>query len=254
MIDTKARSNLIQKKAILRSVGKLIRGLSALFWGLPVALLAEAHSDLYDRAREIGMLLPLLTNGMLLFGIKQIGGFQPQERIWTASVDRALFIGTINIGLTPFLFFWHDFPHMPFFSLSVGLLFVCGMAYLYQLNFVLRRLAFMIPNETLLHDTELFTGLNRRILSFMAILVIVYHVFWFAPSIPAPAYYFLRTIEAFRPWLVVFMVVMPVALTMTMVWKIKETLLDHVDEWAGEVYSGTDCQMEADTIGRTERN
>ena len=160
MIDTKARSGLTQKKAILKSVGKLIRGLSALFWGLPVALLAEAHADLYDRAREIGLLLPLLTNGMLLFGIKQIGDFQRQERIWTKAVDRALFIGIINIGLTPFLFFWHDFPGIPFFSLSVGLLFICGLTYLYQLNFVLRRLAFMIPDETLQHDTELFTGLN----------------------------------------------------------------------------------------------
>lgn len=242
MIDAKAKASLTQKKAILKSVGKLIRGLSALFWGLPIALLAEAHTDLYDRAREIGMLLPLLTNGMLLFGIKQIGTFQSQERIWMTAVDRALFIGIINIGLTPFLFFWHDFPSMPFFSLSVGLLFASGLLYLYQLNFVLRRLAFMIPDDTLQHDTELFTGLNRRMLSLMAILVLAYHAFWFIPSVPAPAYYILRTIEAFKPWLVVFMVVMPVALTMTMVWKIKETLLDQVDEWAGEVYSNNEPQ------------
>ena len=254
MIDTKARSNLTQKKAILKSVGKLIRGLSALFWGLPVALLAEAHADLYDRAREIGVLLPLLTNGMLLFGIRQIGAFQTQERIWTKAVDRALFIGTINIGLTPFLFFWHDFPNMPFFSLSVGLLLICGLTYLYQLNFVLRRLAIMIPDETLQHDTELFTGLNRRILSFMAIMVIAYHAVWLTPSIMAPAYYVFRAIEIFRPWLVVFMVVMPVALTMTMVWKIKETLLDHVDEWAGEVYSRFEYPVETEITERTARN
>ena len=59
MIDVTNRSSLALKKSILKSVGRLIRGLSALFWGLPLALLAEAHTDLYARAREMGVLLPL---------------------------------------------------------------------------------------------------------------------------------------------------------------------------------------------------
>ena len=106
MIDVTNRSSLALKKSILKSVGRLIRGLSALFWGLPLALLAEAHTDLYARAREMGVLLPLLANAMLLFGLFQIGKFQPQERIWSKAVDRSILIGVLNMGLTPFLFFW----------------------------------------------------------------------------------------------------------------------------------------------------
>ncbi|MDA7618170.1 hypothetical protein OAE97_00815 [Verrucomicrobia bacterium] len=237
MMDALARSSLTQKKAILQSVGRLIRGLSALFWGLPIVLLSEAHPDLYARAREWGILLPLLTNALLLFGLKQVGTFQQQERVWTRSIDRAFLIGLLNLGLTPFLFFWHGFPDIPFFNLSVGLLFLCGLVYLFHLNFVLRRLAFMIPDETLRHDTELFSGLNRRMLSMMILAVGLYHLVWTMPSLPFPVLLLLKVIESNRPWLIVFMVVMPVAMTMTMVWKIKEILLDQVDEWSREVYS-----------------
>ncbi len=233
------RSDLTLKKSILKSVGRLIRGLSALFWGLPVALLSEAHTELYARAREMGVLLPLLTNGMLLFGLVQIGKFQTQERIWSKAVDRSILIGVLNLGLTPFLFFWHDFPRVPFYSFSVALLFFCGLLYLYHLNFVLKRLAFMIPDETLRHDTELFSGLNRRMLSMMMIMTLMYHGIWALPSLPSPVFILLKMIESVRPWLIVFMVVMPVAMTMTMVWKIKEILLDNVYEWSKEINSRT---------------
>ena len=235
MIDVTNRSSLALKKSILKSVGRLIRGLSALFWGLPLALLAEAHTDLYARAREMGVLLPLLANAMLLFGLFQIGKFQPQERIWSKAVDRSILIGVLNMGLTPFLFFWHDFPLIPFYSFSVALLFFCGLTYLYHLNFLLKRLAFMIPDETLRHDTELFSGLNRRMLSMMMICTLLYHLVWLFSSLPAPVVFFLKMVENARPWLTVFMVVMPVAMTMTMVWKIKEILLDNFYDWSLEI-------------------
>ncbi|MBT5927699.1 MAG: hypothetical protein HOH33_13885 [Verrucomicrobia bacterium] len=235
MNDIANRSNLTLKKSIIKSVGRLIRGLSALFWGLPVALLSEAHTDLYARAREMGILLPLLTNGMLIFGLVQIGKFQSQERIWSKAVDRSVIIGILNLGLTPFLFFWHDFPRVPFYSYSVALLFFCGLLYLYHMNFVLKRLAFMIPDETLRHDTELFSGLNRRMLSMMMILTLLYHVVWNLPSLPTSVVIIRNMVESARPWLIVFMVVMPVAMTMTMVWKIKEILLDNVYDWSKEI-------------------
>ena len=40
-----------QEDAIMRSVVHLLRGLSALFWGLPLVLLAEAHTELYAKGR-----------------------------------------------------------------------------------------------------------------------------------------------------------------------------------------------------------
>ena len=81
------------------------------------------------------------------------------------------------------IFFWHAFPYQSFFGHSVHLLFISGMLYLHQLNYAIRRLAFMIPDQTLRQDTELFTGLNRRVLSFlMALGMLYWSMGWFTAS------------------------------------------------------------------------
>ena len=142
-----------QEDAIMRSVVHLLRGLSALFWGLPLVLLAEAHTELYAKGRWTVLMAPWAANGMLLFGLGQLHRFQMQERIWRSALDRVMLLGIIHFGLTPFLFFWHAFPYQSFFGHSVHLLFISGMLYLHQLNYAIRRLAFMIPDPTLRQDT-----------------------------------------------------------------------------------------------------
>ena len=43
---------------LLRSLGRLVRGLSALFWGLPAALLICFHAARADTLKAFGLLPP----------------------------------------------------------------------------------------------------------------------------------------------------------------------------------------------------
>ena len=219
-----------QEDAIMRSVVHLLRGLSALFWGLPLVLLAEAHTELYAKGRWTVLMAPWAANGLLLFGLGQLHRFQMQERIWRSALDRVMLLGIIHFGLTPFLFFWHAFPYQSFFGHSVHLLFISGMLYLHQLNYVIRRLAFMMPDQTLRQDTELFTGLNRRVLSFLMGLGMLYWSMGWLTAIPAPLYALLKIVDHLIPVAVVLLMVMPVSMTMTMVWKLKESIFAVLDE------------------------
>ncbi len=88
---------------LLRSLGRLVRGLSALFWGLPLALLVCVNAAKTDVLKPFGIVPPLATTGLLAFGLWLLGDFQKQERVWRAALDRARVLSLINFGLSPFL-------------------------------------------------------------------------------------------------------------------------------------------------------
>ena len=77
---------------LLRSLGKLARGLSALFWGLPAALLVSAETARADWLKPLGLLPLLAIYALLLYGLWQMGEFQKQERPWRLALDRALLV------------------------------------------------------------------------------------------------------------------------------------------------------------------
>src|SRR5262252_9453838 len=95
---------------LLRSLGKLVRGLSALFWGLPLALIIcvwTANSQWLGSARWVP---PLVSTGLLVFGLWQLTAFQKQERVWRKALDQARILSLINFGLSPFLFWSNRVP------------------------------------------------------------------------------------------------------------------------------------------------
>src|SRR5271156_5370325 len=67
---------------LLRSLGKLARGLSALFWGLPASLIVCAETARIELLKPVGIVPALVVNALLLFGLWQMGDFQKQERPW----------------------------------------------------------------------------------------------------------------------------------------------------------------------------
>src|SRR5262245_45057200 len=74
---------------LLRSLGHLARGLSALFWGLPAALIiciGTASGGWFSG--PFGVVAPFVTTGLLLFGLLELGAFQKQERPWHNALDR----------------------------------------------------------------------------------------------------------------------------------------------------------------------
>ena len=104
---------------LLRSLGRLVRGLSALFWGMPVALIICFHTARSASALGFGVTPPLVCTAWLFYGLWLLGGFQPQERIWVKALDRARVIALINFGISPFLFWWNRMPGQPFFFAMV---------------------------------------------------------------------------------------------------------------------------------------
>ncbi len=213
---------------LMRSLGRLVRGLSALFWGLPITLLVSVQGAATEWLRPMGIYPPILGTSLLFFGLLQMGHFQKQERIWQTALDRAKLLGLVNIGLSPFIYLWSRLPTETFFAQSVAALTLSSLLFLFSLNRVLQRLTSMLPDETLRAETKLFTSLNRYLLLTLVALLAIYFLL---TQIDAPSLLvevLLNLLAPGRHSVLLFLVLLPLAMTMTLVWKIKEVVLASV--------------------------
>lgn len=213
---------------LLRSLGHLARGLSALFWGMPAALIICVETARTDWLKSFGLLPALAATGLLLFGLWQMSDFQKQERPWRNALDRAKLLGLINFGLCPFLYWHNRMPRETFFSAAVFVLVLSAVLFLFNLNVVLKQLGAMLPDETLRHETILFTALNRWLLAFLLLLDIVYVVLLQASQMPLEFGILFVWLNRLGLWLLIFFALLPLAMTMALIWKTKETILDSV--------------------------
>jgi|ERR1041385_8906665 hypothetical protein len=213
---------------LLRSLGRLVRGLSALFWGLPLALLVCVQAAKTDWQWPLAISAPLVATGLLLFGLLEIGSFHKSERPWRAAVDRAKFLALINCGLSPFLYWWNQMPNNLFFTLTLGVMAFSGVLFLFGLNLVVLRLGDMLPDEALRQETRQFTALNRGLLAFLLFVAVLYFGLMQVREIPIGFermfFIALRT----GPWFLLFLGLPPMAMTMALVWKAKEVVMDGV--------------------------
>ena len=213
--------------ALLRSLGRLARGLSALFWGLPATLIVSAETAEADWLKPLGLLPLLATNGLLLYGLWQTGAFQTQEPAWFRALDRAKLVALVNFGLCPFIYWHNKMPAQFYFSLMEVVLQITGLLFLFHLNQVLDRLGELLPDETLKQETRQFTALNRSLLITLLLLVGVYLLL----EIPRPTpriSLVLKLIDLGGFWVLVFFALLPLAMTMALLWKTKEVILDGV--------------------------
>jgi hypothetical protein len=214
--------------ALLRSLGRLARGLSALFWGLPVTLVISAETARADWLKPLGLLPDLAANGLLLYGLWLMGSFQKTERPWRAALDRAKLLGLINFGLSPFVYWHNKLPGELFFTGMICLLEITALLFLFHVNHVIERLGAMLPDETLRQETRQFTALNRSLLITLLLLAGAYVGLLQIPN-PGPAIILtLAFMEHGGFWVLVFFALLPLAMTMALLWKIKEVILDGV--------------------------
>jgi hypothetical protein len=213
---------------LLRSLGKLARGLSALFWGLPASLLVSAETARTDWLKPMGILPLLAINTLLLYGLWQMGDFQEQERPWRQALDRALLLAVVNLGLSPFLYWHNHIPSESFFTYGVMLLELSAVLFLFNLNLVLKRLAAMLPDETLRQETRQFTALNRWLLVLLLFVAIVFLWLTQMPHSALPVGKLVFVVSRFSDLLLIFFILLPLALTMALIWKTKEVILDAV--------------------------
>ena len=220
--------NAITNPQLLRSLGKLARGLSALFWGLPLALLICAQTARAEWLKPLGFLPALGINALLLYGLWQMADFQRQERPWLLALDRARLLALINLGLCPFIFWHNRVPEQFFFRAAVMVLELSAVLFLFNLNLVLRRLGAMLPDETLRQETRQFTVLNRWLLVGLLFFAVAVAALAQWPS-PTPAVgRLLLWVNRGNGLLLIFFILLPLAMTMALIWKTKEVILDAV--------------------------
>src|SRR5437016_1581699 len=162
---------------LLRSLGRLVRGLSSLFWGLPITLILCYYTASAEGLSPFGLLPllpPLLSTGLLVYGLWQLGDFQKQERVWRHALDRSRLLSLINFGLSPFLYWWHRVPTNSFFWSMVIVLALCAVLFLASVNQLLQRLGAMLPDEGLRLEIKQFTALNLNLLAATILFGLLY--------------------------------------------------------------------------------
>jgi hypothetical protein len=216
------------KPELMRSLGRLVRGLSALFWGLPVALVVCFHTARADSLKNYGIIPPVVCTGLLLFGVWQMSSFQRQERVWRGVLDRAIALSMVNLGLSPFLYWWNKVPNNIFFTVMVLVMTVSALLFLSSLNVVLQRLGAMLPDEGLRLETKQFTALNMNLIWATFILCILYLGLGQLKSPPLYLQAVMIVLDHGSFWFLVLLVLLPLAMTMALLWKTKEVILDNV--------------------------
>jgi hypothetical protein len=220
------------KAELLRALGRLVRGLSALFWGLALTGLVGVEMIYLEGAQmawresfsPLAFLPAFLLSLLLWHGLNQMRAFQAQERIWQRALSRAEIFAVLDAGLAPFLFWWHRFPSVPLFADSAGLLFLSSLFLLLQINCVLQRLCAMLPDETLRAETRLFTAFNITLLLVFLAGLSVYILLTRLPFLSGSLDRGLRAAAPAAIWLSIFLILMPLAMTMALLWKIKEVI------------------------------
>ena len=213
---------------LLRSLGRLARGLSALFWGLPAALIVGAETAHADWLKPLGILPALAVNALLVYGLWQMADFQRQERPWRSALDRAQLLALVILGLCPFIYWHNKMPEQAFFTDAVLVLELAAVLFLFNLNLVLKRLGAMLPDETLRSETRQFSTLNRWLLVLLLFFAIVVATL---VQLPHPSPHIgkvLIWVNRASSLLLIFFILLPLAMTMALIWKTKEVILDAV--------------------------
>lgn len=213
---------------LMRSLGRLVRGLSALFWGLPFALVVCFHTARAESLKTFGVIPPVVCTGLLCYGVWQMGAFQKQERVWRNALDRALGLSLINLGLSPFLYWWNRVPTNLFFLIMVIVMTVTSLLFLSSLNTVLQRLGAMLPDEGLRQETKQFTSLNLSLIWATFVLCLTYLGLSQVRTPPLYLQAVMIVLDRGSFWFLVLLVLLPLAMTMALLWKTKEVILDNV--------------------------
>ncbi len=214
--------------AVLPALGQLLRGLSALFWGIPVVLITAVQASKAEPARLVHLWSTVVSFGLLVYGVHLLGSFQPQERVWQLAVDRARISALINFGFSPFVYWWSRRPGEPVFQVMIDLLMIGFLVFLIELNPLIDRLVAMLPDEGLRQETRLFTRISRWLLSpILGLGIFYFTALHFEPSLPVLTPWLAFVAEG-GLWMTLFVLLLPIALTMALLWKIKEVLFHSV--------------------------
>lgn len=209
------------------SLGRLIRGLTILFWGLPITLLVCVRTSVKERfeLQPLDFFIPIVVSATLLVSIFLLGEFKKNEKSWIELLDRAKFFGIINLLLSPFIYWRLKVPEISAFSVAVWLFFVSNTLFLLIINRIIQHLSRMLPENTLREDAKTYGDLNQYMLAGLLVVLILGYAGNGFKNLPAPIGDLLFLLSRYYQWILTFIVVVPLAITMALLWKTKEVIL-----------------------------
>ena len=229
---------------LMPSLRQLVRGLELLFWALPLTLLVCVQEIMAPAWESWGVMPLILTMGTLWFGASRLRCFQPKEQVWQSAVRITEVLALLMAGLSPFLHWIQVLPELSVSGYSVGqkhiiystIIFCTAIImFLLNLNHLLTRLGAILPDPILRADIKLFVMLNFVLFFPMLAAMwccrlsnelysLLYHK---APGL-AEGFGNAVGLEDFLRGVVLWIVILIIATTMTMLWKAKEAVLNGV--------------------------
>lgn len=207
----------------------LVRGLALLFWSLPLELVIGINLAAAGWFGNFGVLAPVVPPAMMLIGLGELKKFRPEHHAWQRLLDQTRLMAMINTGLAPFLYWWRRLPTNMFFEAMLVLLAVCAFLVLARLNRVLISLAELIPGPALNTEMRKLGAMNHAAMVTVAGVIAIHGLAALLHALPRA--YFEHLLDPTRPRalvLIVVLVLAPVALTMGMIWRSREAVLDAV--------------------------
>jgi len=231
---------------LMPTLRKLVRGLEVLFWALPFALLVCVQETMVSWWESWGIGPALAAMALLWYGTHSLSHFQKQERLWQGTVHFAKVLALLMLGLVPFLHWqqqitsdtitWSSMSNAQQHVIySACIFFTASMMYVLNLNHVLARLVAMLPDPILRGDVRLFVYLNFGLFLLLIINLWLHQkadaVFLglreIAPGLAESIGSYLG-LAAFLKTVILWIATLIVTLTMTMLWKTKEAVLNSV--------------------------
>ncbi len=201
----------------------VLRGMSALFWGLPIALVSSIQVTLDSYALMMRFLFPLSAFALLAYGAHQVRWIQVLGmRSWRFRVDLLRVVSLAQLLLAPFLLFYSRSPDQPLFVASLYLLGLCWCLFLLALCQVLGGMVQTIGEESMRQDFLWMKGFIGGALSLMALgwtILFVRNLFLEAERMPLILY---LLHPQFLGTFLIISAIFPVTVLMNLAWKLKE--------------------------------
>ena len=173
-----------------------------------------------------GSLAAVLAASLIVYGLRLLLRFQRQETIWIDAVNRASLAALTVVGLLPFAYWWSRFPAIAVFDRGVALLFTAGIGLGLALNHLLVRLAAMLPDEILRQDARMLAQIDQSLLlGLFGFAALDWWLPRWLPHLPAAWSPMILAVHDLRFALLLLGALIPLALTMTLIWKTKETII-----------------------------
>ena len=198
---------------------RVARGFSCIFWGIPLSLL------LFSGALDIRLFsfvrMPAYVFGIFVayIGTVFLQRAGPLSDMWTRRVRQLLFLLLVEVYLAPFVYWWRQMPHVPYFTANMAALVICTTWVLFVINRLAGEVCKLLRDRTFLIETQVASWLA---VVFM-LTPVAYALYTALRAVLRPDGDFFFVLE--RPLWIYALALLPFTITMAVSWKMKERCL-----------------------------